>query len=214
MKPLLLLLTLLLKLPAAAPPKARVAFSPLTKAAYLAARKQAVVTKPKLTFPLKKVRGRIVIPTDMGNVIFKDNPVDEGSPEWEMYDYHGYSLQLECHVVEHRQGEWISNILIDKSGRQIAIYGGPIYSLDLKSFAAVSAGISFPPYSNSIRFFHLENHHWRQVWEIEPSVDPATWEPAEIHWLSNSTLLLKKRMWTGKNPGTTYTYSKLTINQP
>ena len=73
MKPLLpLLLTLLLKLLPAGPPAGRVTFSPLTKAAYLAAKKKAIVTKPKMTFPLKKVRGRIVIPTAKGNVVFKD----------------------------------------------------------------------------------------------------------------------------------------------
>ena len=46
---------------------------------------------------------------------------------------------------------------------------------------------------------------------LEPSVEPPTWEPEEINWLSNSTLLLKKRMWTGQNPGSTFTYAKLTI---
>ena len=62
-----------------------------------------------------------------------------------------------------------------------------------------------------MRLFQFANGRWRQLWKLEPSVEPATWEPAIIYWLSNSTLLLQKKMWTGKNPGSTYTYSKLTI---
>ncbi len=91
---LLWLLPLLSYLPAAGPPAVRVTFSPLTKAAYLAAKKAAVVTKPAITFPLKKVRGRIVIPTAKGLVVFKDNVVSEESPDWEKYTYLGYSSQL------------------------------------------------------------------------------------------------------------------------
>ena len=72
---LLWLLPLLGYFPTAGPPAVRVTFSPLTKAAYLAAVKAAVVTRPNVTFPLKKVRGRIVIPTAKGRVVFKDNEV-------------------------------------------------------------------------------------------------------------------------------------------
>ena len=50
-----------------------------------------------------------------------------------------------------------------------------------------------------------------QVWKLEPSVEPMSWEPDEIRWLSSLTLLLKKKMWTGKNPAATFTYAKLTI---
>ena len=209
---LLLLLTLLLKLPPGAPPKAHVTLSPLTEAAYLAAKKGCMVTTPKMTFPLKKVRGRIAISTAKGLVVFKDNNISEESPDWEMYTYRGYSPQLECHLIEHSQSELITDIMLDKNGRQMEAYGSPFYSPGLKSFATISAGISSPPYSNTIGLYRLENHHWRQVWEMEPSVDPATWEPEDICWLSNTALLLKKRMWTGKVPGTTFTYAKLEIH--
>ena len=50
---LLWLLPLLSYYPAAGPPAVRVSFSPLTKAAYLAAKKSVVSTKPVMTFPLK-----------------------------------------------------------------------------------------------------------------------------------------------------------------
>jgi hypothetical protein len=208
---LLWLLPLLLNLPAAEPPKVRVAFSPLTKAAYLAAKKAAVVTKPALTFPLKKVRGRIVIPMARGSVVFKDNAVDEENPDWEKYTYQGYWAQFGYHLILHNHYEWSKYILLSKNGKQLALDDGPRFSPDLKSFVAISGGIEYWASDNSIRLFQFRNGLWREAWKLEPSVDPATWEPADICWLSNSTLLLKKRMWTGKNPGSTYTYAKLTI---
>ena len=86
MKPvLLLLLALLLKLPAAGPPAVKVTLSPLTKAAYLAAKKGAVSTKPAITFPLKKVRGRIVIPTAKGPKVFQDKGL--GTDDIEQGEY-------------------------------------------------------------------------------------------------------------------------------
>ena len=207
-----LLLWLLSYFPAAGPPApVRVTFSPITKAAYLAALKAAIATKPAMTFPLKKVRGRIVIPTTKGRVVFKDNNVSEESPDWEKYTYLGYSPQLKSHLIEHSHYEWISDILLEGNGRQMEVFDRPAYSPDFKIFVTISAGIEYSLFSNSIRLYRFENHHWRQVWELEPSVEPATWEPDEIHWLSNSTLLLKKKMWTGLNPGSTFTYDKLMI---
>ena len=209
---LLLLLPLLLKLLSAGPPAVRVTFKPLTKAAYLAAKKSCVLNKPKMTFPLKKVRGRILIPTAKGSVVFKDNPVEEENPEWEVYHYLGYSQLLESHLIEHNHYEWSGNILVDRSGRQTEIFSMPVYSPDFRSFATISAGIEDAVFPNEIRIYRFENHHWKQIWILEPAVEPATWEPNEIQWLSNTILLLKQKMWTGPHPGTTFTYSRLVIH--
>ncbi|MDB5268584.1 MAG: hypothetical protein JWP58_1624 [Hymenobacter sp.] len=212
MKPLLLLLlTLLLKLPVAGPPVVRVMFSPLTKAAYLAAAKGVVVTKPTLTFPLKKVRGRIVIPTAKGPKVFQDKGVGTDDDDQAGFDYRGYSTVLKYHVVEGRYWEAFQCHLVGANGQQVSLPGLPEYSPDMQQFVVASAGIEVGFLPNSIQLFQLENGHWREVWKLEPSVEPATWEPDEIHWLSNSTLLLKKKMWTGPNPGNTFIYSRLTI---
>ncbi|MFD2721748.1 hypothetical protein ACFST9_23735 [Hymenobacter monticola] len=208
---LLLLLTLLLKIPAAAPPAARVTFSPLTKAAYEQAKKTAIVTKPTLTFPVKKARGRIVIPTSKGPRIFQDKGVGTDNDDQAQYEYQGYAASLKMHLVDGRYwegGEWL---LVSDTGQQLALPSPPEYSPDTRSFVAFSAGIEVSFMLNVIQLYRLENGRWRQVWKLEPSVEPATWEPAEIHWLSNSTLLLKKRMWTGKNSGNTFTYAKLSL---
>ena len=111
---LLWLLPLLLKLPAAGPPTVRVTFSPLTKTAYLAAKKTVVVTKPAMTFPLKKVRGRIIIPTSKGPKVFQDKGIGTDEDDQAEYLYRGYLPQFGYHVVEAHLWERIQWFLLDK----------------------------------------------------------------------------------------------------
>ena len=213
MKPLLLvLLALLLKLPPAGPPAPRVTLSPLTKAAYLEARKGIVTTKPSMTFPLKKARGRIVIPTSKGPKVFQDKGVGTDDDDQAEYVYKGYLSQFGYHVIEAHLWERTQWFLLDKQGKQLEFYDAPAYSPDMRHFVVASSGIEYSVYPNEVQVFQYDNGRWRQIWKLEPSVEPATWEPDEMQWLSNSTLLLKKKMWTGKNPGTTFTYSKLLVH--
>jgi hypothetical protein len=212
MKPaLLLLLALLFKLPATAPAPVRVTFSPLTKAAYLNARKLTVVTKPALAFPVKKVRGRLVVPTAVGPKVFQDKGVGTDNDDQVQYEYLGYAAALKYHLVVCHYWEGYECNLVGDNGQKVALPNEPTFSPDLHSLVVYSAGIEVSYMENTIQVFRLYNGRWQPVWQIEPSVEQATWEPQEVRWLSNSTLLLKKRMWTGKNPGSTYTYAKLTI---
>lgn len=208
---LLWLLPLLSYLSAAGPPVVRVTFSPLTKAAYLAAKKAAVSTKPAMTFPLKKVRGRIVIPTAKGPKVFRDKGVGTDNDDQAQYEYIGYLPKFGYHLVMGHFWERTNWLLLGPVGPALELYDAPRYSPDLKYFVVVSAGIEYAVFPNEIRLLKFINGRWQQVWQLEPSVDPMTWEPAEILWLSNSTLLLKKKMYTGKNPGSTFSYSKLMI---
>ena len=213
MKPLLLLLlTLLLQLPAARPPAVRVTSSPLTKAAYLAAAKAAVVTKPTLTFPVKKQKGRIVVPTSKGPKVFQDKGVGTDDDDQQEFEYTGYLPLFKYHLLMGHFWERTQSLLVPANGEEhVELYGKPSFSPDFKNFVSIASGIEYSVYPNEIRLFRFKNGRWRRVWKLEPSVEPATWEPETIHWLSNTTLLLKKKMWTGKNPGTTFTYAKLTI---
>ena len=208
---LLWLLPMLGYFPAAGPSAVHVTFSPLTKAAYLAAKKAAVSSKPVMTFPLKKVRGRIVIPTAKGSKVFQDKGVGTDSDDQELYEYAGYHPQFRYHLIIGHFWERTNWFLLGPVGLPLELYDAPLYSPDLKNFVVISAGIEFEVYPNEIRLFQFENARWRQSWKLEPSVEPATWAPDEILWLSNTTLLLKKKMYTGPNPGTTFTYAKLTI---
>lgn len=206
----LLLLALLVGASLPKAPPVHVTFSSLTKEAYLTAKKTAVVTKPKVTFPLKKQKGRIVIPTVKGQKVFQDKGIGTDDSEQGEYIYLGYLPQFEYHTVEAHLWERTQWFLLDKQGRQLAFYDAPLYSPDAKSFVVASPGIEYGVYPNEILLYRFENHHWREIWKVEPSVEPATWEPNEICWLSNSTLLLQKKMWGGRKPGS-FTYAKLEI---
>jgi hypothetical protein len=213
MKPvLLLLLALLLKLPTGGPPKVRVTFNSLTKAVYLAAKKTAVATKPETTFPLKKAHGKIVVPLLTGNKTFRDKLIGTDDTEQAQFEYLGYLPQFSSHLILGHFWERTQWLIVPKVGQQLELYNEPNYSPDLKYFVVISAGVEDAVYPNSIQLFQLKNSKWREVWKLEPPTDEsATWEPNEVHWISNNVLILKKRMWTGKNPGNIYTYTKLTI---
>ncbi|TDN38416.1 hypothetical protein E4631_03030 [Hymenobacter sp. UV11] len=204
---LLLLVALLGGGRAGAPPAVRVTFSPLTKAAYLAAAKSCVETKPRVTFPLKKQHGRIVIPTAKGQKVFRDSNLEEDNPDWEKYEYEGYLPQAGVHLIFHRHYEWSRMIVLSQSGQQLVFQDKPEFSLDLTSYVAISAGLEYWANSNYIRLFHLKNGTWREVWSLEPK----TWEPSQVCWTSNNSLLLIKKMWGGKSPGNTFKYARLTL---
>ena len=208
---LLWLLVLLGHAPATGPAPVRVTFSPLTKVAYLAAKKAAVSTKPIVAFPLEKVRGRIVIPTVKGPNVFQDKGIGTDDIEQGEYLYQGYLTQFGYHVIEAHLYERTQWYLLNKQDNQLALYATPVYSPNLRCLVVASAGIEYGVYPNEIQLFRFNNNQWQLVWQLKPSVEPATWEPDEIDWLSDSTLLLKKKMWTGSTPGNTFTYSKLTI---
>ena len=116
---LLWLLPLLSCFPATGPSAVRVTFSPLTKAAYLAAKKTAVSGKPVMTFPVKKMRGKIVIPTSKGPKVFLDKGIRAHEDAEAEYLYRSYMPQFECHVIEAHLWERTQWLLVDKQGRQL-----------------------------------------------------------------------------------------------
>lgn len=202
--------------PSGSPAAIRVTFSPLTKAAYLAAKRGCVETKPRVTFPFKKRRGRIVIPTVKGQKILADIVVDEafinqGHSEAEMteYIYLGYLTAFQAHLIQVQFYETTQWLLIDASGRQIELWGEPVFAPDMKHIAASCMGIEYGGgQPNIIQLLELKNGILSTAWSLEPK----TWEPYSICWSCSNSLLLSKKMWTEKNPGDTFTYSKLTIN--
>ncbi len=186
----------------------RVTFSPLTKTAYLAAKKGCVVTKPRVAFPLKKQGGRVVIPTAKGKKTYQDKGQGTDNDDQAQFKYEGYTPQFGYHIITAHLWERTQTYLIDKNGKQLEFYNDPQYAPDMKSFVVASSGLEYSVYPNVIRLFRFENRAWQEVWTLEPTI----WEPDDICWTSPTTLLLSKKMWTGKSPGNTFTYAKLTIN--
>ena len=203
----LLLLPLLAGAPAGGPTAVRVAFKPLTKSSYLQAKKGCVMAKPLVTFPIRKERGRIVIPTTKGQKIYQDKGLGTDNDDQARFEYAGYTPQFGYHTVTARLWERTQTYLIDKDGRQLELYDAPQYAPDMKSFVVGSSGLEYSVYPNSIRLFRFDNLAWREVW----SVEPKTWEPYSICWTSATTLLLSKKMWTEKSLGNTFAYAELAI---
>ncbi len=194
----------------------RVTFSLLAKAVYLAVKKGCVETKLRVTFPLKKQRGRIIIPTVKGQKILADIIVDEafinqGHSEAEMteYIYLEYLTAFQAHLIQVQFYEMTQWLLIDASGRQIELWGELVFAPDMKHIAASCMGIKYGGgQPNIIQLLELKNGVLSTAWSLEPK----TWGPYRICWSCSNSLLLSKKMWTEKNSGNTSTYSKLTIN--
>ena len=189
------------------PATTQVMFSPSAKAAYTQAKKSCVVNTPQATFPLKKQRGRIIIPVVKGQRVFKDRGVGTDNDDQAQYEYLGYLPQFGNHVVLAHLWERTQWLLIAKNGKQLELYDAPLYSPSGKSFVVISAGLEYSVYPNSLRLFRFEGQSWREIWALEPT----KWEPIEVCWTSESTLLLCKRTWSSLNSNNSLTYSKLTI---
>ena len=113
-------------------------------------KKGCVETKLRVTFPLKKQRGRIIIPTVKGQKILVDVIVDEafinqGHSEAEMteYIYLRYLTAFQAHLIQVQFYETTQWLLIDASGRQIELWGEPVFAPDMKHIAASCMGIKY-----------------------------------------------------------------------
>lgn len=205
---LLLLLTLLLKLPPDGPPKVRVTFNSLTEAAYVATGNAPVATKPRITFPLKKQQGRIVIPLPKGQKVYQDKGQGEDDSQQVHYEYRGYRPQVRCHLIRVRYYETEEWLLIDSLGHAVKLCGEPLFAPDMQHVVAASEGLEYGGgQPNKVQLLEIRNGALREIWSLEPK----TWEPQSLCWMSNNVLLVTKEMWTEKSQGTQYTYAKLTI---
>ncbi len=125
------------------------------------------------------------------------------------YIYLGYLTAFQAHLIRVQFYETTQWLLIDASGRQIELWGEPVFAPDMKHIAASCMGIEYGGgQPNIIKLLELKNGILSTAWSLEPK----TWEPYRICWSTSNSLLLSKKMWTEKNPGNTFTYSKLTIN--
>ena len=213
MKPLLLvLLALLLQLPAAGPPAVRVTFSPLPDAAYAATMKSKVVTRPRVMFPLQKQRGRLVIPTAKGPRIFRDVVIDAQSEYSEAQAvtnrYLGYFPAQHCHLVHVAYYETEKWVLLGDAGERVDLWGKPVFAPDGHHLAATCEGLEYGGgQPNLVQLVELNDTGLREVWRLRPK----NWEPTDVVWVSASSLVVTRQMWTTRSDGDTYTYAKLTI---
>lgn len=204
---ILLLLPLLGIVSPPKPPAVRVVFSSLSRAAYVAANKHVVEVKPSVTFPLKKQRGRIVIPTAKGQRIFRDGWIEKERDEDARYTYLGYWPSLHWHLVkEYNYGEVYNLNVVTQSGQQLKLDDSPSFSPDASQFVVASGaldGLGAP----LIQLFRLKNGIWQESWKIETT----TWQVEQLEWLTVNTLLLKERHWDKDFLKSWFTYARLTV---
>jgi hypothetical protein len=216
MNSILLLVLMLFSALQSDPAPVRVVLSPLTEAAYVKAEKSKILTKPKRTFPLQKKAGKIVIPTTKGPKIFKDIVITEASikqghseEEGTTYTYLGYLPEFKCHLVHVEYYETAEWLLINASGKQVELWGQPVFAPDLKHIAATCEGIEYGGgQPNIIQLLEFKEGALRQVWRLEPK----NWEPSQIQWVSNNALILVKKRQDNKTYKEVLSYSRLLIN--
>ncbi|GAA4494570.1 hypothetical protein GCM10023172_04930 [Hymenobacter ginsengisoli] len=208
MKALILLLLLLLGI-ASLPklPTVRVVFSPLTRAAYMAASKHIIDIKPSVTFPLKKQHGRIIIPTAKGQRVFRDGWIEKERDEDARYTYRGYWPSLHWHLVEgYNYGEVYYQNVVTQGGQWIQLNDEHSLSPDTSQFVVTSGaldGLGAP----LIQLYQLKNGAWRENWKIEPN----TWQVEQLEWLTANTLLVKEKHWDKNFSKSWFTYARLII---
>ncbi len=207
---IVLLFTLLLRLPAAAgPPAVRVALRPLTQQAYLEAKKAAIVTKPARTFPVKKAGGRIVIPTAKGRKLFRDVRVADDETSDITYTYEGFSAKLQQHLLRigyYESSEWV---LVEANGTISKLWSPPSCSPGCNRMLAYSSSMEYEMMPNGLQLFQAGAGGLQKVWETAPTA----WAPEEAFWTSDNTAVLKQKRYPGLNAGNKlyFTYAKLTM---
>lgn len=195
-------------------PDVPIVFSRITAAEYAQVRRLTKKTTPEITWPLRKQRGQLTIPTNHGLQIYRDVVIDEAAlrrgrseDETTHYTYHGFLPHFRRHVVEVAYYETAEWWLIGNDGRRLTLYGPPQYSPDQQRIATICPGIEYSGgQPNALQLFQMRQDTLRKVWELRPT----TWEPAEVCWLNNNTLYLKRATWAGAAQGSV-SYWKLTI---
>jgi len=207
---LLWLLVLLPKWPPAGPPAA--ALSRCSAQEYQRARAATpTAALPKPTFPVKKSRGRLVLPLSKGHKVFSDVRKADDETATATYQYLGYIEQLQHHLLQVQLWERSEYAVVDAKGKVTSLWSPPVYSPQLKYLATVSGSLAYEMMPNGLQLFRCGPGGLQRVWELAAT----TWEPVEegAFWASENTLYVKQKRYPNQDISkkATYTYAKLTI---
>lgn len=189
----LLLLVLLSSAASPKPPAARVIVSPLTKAAFEQARRRADTPGKLLlgeapVFTVHKQKGRLVIPTEAGNKLFKDKVFPKNEVEDVTYEYLGFFPRHQVHLIQVAYYESSEVLLVEKSGNIVRLVSVPLYSPGQQRLLAASRGIVYAMMPNSLQLVEKVAGRLQIVWETTPK----KWEPVDLFWTSDSVACLKQ----------------------
>jgi len=189
----LLLFALLSSAASLKPPAARVIISPLTKAAFEQAHRRAGTPGKLLlgeapVFTIRKQKGRLVIPTEAGNKLFKDKIFPKNEIEDVTYKYLGFFPRHQVHLIQVAYYESSEILLIEKSGNIVRLVSEPVYSPSQQRLLAASRGIVYAMMPNSLQLVEKVDGRLQIVWETIPK----KWEPVDLFWTSDSMAFLKQ----------------------
>ncbi|MDO7877141.1 hypothetical protein Q5H93_20515 [Hymenobacter sp. ASUV-10] len=216
MKNVLLLFVLsALLLGAAGPKPPPVSISRISAAVYAQAEKRAATGKKaaeKITHPVRKKNGCLVIPTATGNKVFRDKVIANNEVGDVTYEYQGFSAALQQHCIQvqyYESSEWL---IVEQNGNIIHLFSPPDYSPNRALILTGSQGLVYSMMPNGMQLFRKTNGKMTLLWELRP----ATWEPAEFFWVSDALIYLKQERCTPE--GETYsprrfTYAQLVIKK-
>jgi hypothetical protein len=100
-------------------------------------------------------------------------------------------------------------VLLSDAGERVDLWGKPVFAPDGRHLAATCEGLEYGGgQPNLVQLVELQDAGLREVWRLKPE----SWEPTEVVWISASSLVVTRQMWTAKSQGDTFTYAKLEIH--
>ncbi|WP_345237453.1 hypothetical protein [Hymenobacter saemangeumensis] len=142
-------------------------------------------------------------------VVIKNDTADTEAMAF--YHYWGTLASARQWVVSVGLYEGSAVELIDqRTGRRTPAWGQPVASPDGRYVVTYSAdlGAAFDP--NGLQLFKVEPTGLRLVWER----DLSSWEPRQVSWLDNTTLLIKQAQGPAEEDGKPQSaYMRLDLSQ-
>jgi hypothetical protein len=191
----LLLLAILGSASSPKPPAARVTLSPITIAAYEQAHRRVGVPSKLLlgeapVFTVRKQKGRLIIPTEAGNKLFKDKVFPENEVDDVTYEYLGFFPKHQVHLIRIAYYESSEILLVEKNGNIVRLVSEPLYSPSQQRLLTASRGIVYAMMPNSLQLAERVGGRLQVVWEMTPK----NWEPVDLFWTSDSVACLKQEL--------------------
>ena len=138
----------------------------------------------------KKTNGRIYLPTENGNVIFKDITQDSIDDLNEEYNYVGQFDKIGFYVVKRDFYEGTNYSLVDRhTGEQTEIWNYPLLSPSSNLIANLSMP-SCEEQSRGIQIWKINKHKNKKLQKyIE--LEQYKWFPDAMFWETENTIILK-----------------------
>ena len=144
------------------------------------------------TTKFTKIKDKILLPIDNGNVIFKDTLTKEIEAEdVRVYNYIGQFEKIGFYIVSGSFWEHYECYLIDKqTGKKITIWNNPTLSPSDNFIANLSLPYGLEGLPNGIQIWQVNQKNNTKIKKyIE--LDQQIWAPTEMFWETGKAIILK-----------------------